>query len=143
MTLQEWMLASAQRVQESTILKHAVGIVAFLLIVLLLLFLIFLFTLTLRSFFKHHPFVNRAHRSVVYLLSMVGVCVLLTGALVGAMLPIVPGVLFLFFALLLLRKYHRNEWLDNRFKAIAHTLRIKIEERKRKREERKKMRENL
>ena len=69
-------------------------------------------TFLLRQFFKRHPLVNRAHKILIYLLTMTGVMALFIGGIVGILLPIIPGVLFIFIGLLLMRKYHRWKWLD-------------------------------
>ena len=82
-------------------------------------------TFLLRRYFRHHRFVNRAHRTGVYLLTMLGVAILLVGAFLGALLPVIPGVLFLLLALLLMRRYHRSKWVDARIRYFRFKLRIK------------------
>ncbi len=82
-------------------------------------------TFLLRRYFKRRPFIDRAHRAGVYLLTMLGVFVLLVGAFVGALLPVIPGVVFLLFALLLLRQYHKNRWVEAKIRYLQFRLRVK------------------
>jgi hypothetical protein len=82
-------------------------------------------TFLLRRYFKRRPFIDRAHRGGVYLLTMLGVFVLLLGAILGALLPIIPGVVFLLLAMVLLRKYHKNRWVETKIRYLQFRLRVK------------------
>jgi hypothetical protein len=71
-------------------------------------------TFFLRQFFKRHPLVNRIHRILIYLLTMGGVLALFIAGLIGIVLPIIPGIIFILIGLLLMRRYHRWVWLDEK-----------------------------
>lgn len=80
-------------------------------------------TLILHIFFKHHPFIRRARKILIYLLTICGVLALLMGGILGLVLPIIPGIVLILAGLLLLRKYHKFTWLENRIHALKMKLR--------------------
>ena len=79
-------------------------------------------TLILHIFFKHHPFIQRARKILIYLLTICGVLALVMGGILGLVLPIIPGIVLILAGLLLLRKYHKFTWLESRI----HALKMKI-----------------
>lgn len=126
-------------IRESWIVKSAIHTGLLLLVLVLVLLVLLGVTFLLKWFFGKDPTVDRAHRIVISLLTMVGVVILMIGGLLGLFLPIIPGVLLIFFALALMRKYYRNAWLDAKLHALQVKLRIKkgvlnVRERIRKRE---------
>ncbi len=125
MTLAAWVQAAIEDIRASPITHGAVTGGIILLAIAGALGIVVWTTFLLRRYFKRNPFIDRAHRVGVYLLTMLGVLVLLIGAALGAMLPVIPGILFLLFAFLLLRKYHKNRWVEARIRYIELKLRIK------------------
>lgn len=80
-------------------------------------------TLILHIFFKHHPFIRQARKTLVYLLTICGVLALLMGGILGLVLPVIPGIVLILAGLLLLRKYHKFTWLENRIRALKAKIR--------------------
>jgi hypothetical protein len=80
-------------------------------------------TMLLRQFFKRHPLVDRAHRMLIYLLTMTGVLALFIGGIIGIMLPVIPGVVLIVIGLLVMRRYHRWKWFDAQFAKHRRKLR--------------------
>jgi hypothetical protein len=68
--------------------------------------------LLLRLFFRRHPLVTRAHKVLIYLLTMTGVIALLAAGVLGLLLPIIPGIPFVLAGLLLMRKYHKVPFVE-------------------------------
>jgi UPF0716 family protein affecting phage T7 exclusion len=101
-----------------TVLTGQLLILAFLVILLL-----FCITVLVRIFIKRHPLITRAHKILLYLLTMSGVLILFLGAIIGAMLPIIPGFLFLFLGVLLMRKYHKWTWIEGKFTRARNQFR--------------------
>lgn len=94
----------------------------FLAVFLSLLVLLFV-TVLLRMFFKHHPMINRAHRVLIYLLTMTGVAALLLAGMMGLLLPIIPGIPLILAALFLMRKYHKVPWIEKVILYFKHKVR--------------------
>jgi hypothetical protein len=93
-----------------------------LLIMILILMVMLCVTFLLRQFFKHHPVVNRAHKLLIYLLTMAGVVALFIAGIIGILLPVIPGVIFIFVGLLLMRKYHRWAWMDMQMARLRRSV---------------------
>jgi hypothetical protein len=84
--------------------------IAFTVVVGVLLILTYL----LKTFFYRHSVVNQFHKTLIYLFTMSGVVLLFIGGILGVLLPIIPGIPLIIAALLLMRKYHRWEWLEGK-----------------------------
>lgn len=128
--MNELWSGAVRRVVESPFLRGAVSAGVLLLILLLILLVLLGITILLRMFFRRHPLVDRAHRVLAYLVTMAGVVVLLIGGILGMVLPIIPGIVLIIFALVLLRKYHKNKWLDSKIRYLQIRMHIRRSVRK-------------
>jgi hypothetical protein len=114
----EWQLLQGTWYYHGTVWS---GIVA--LAIILSLAILFAFTWLLRRFFIKHPVIDRAHRMLIYLLTMSGVALLLVAGVLGVLLPVIPGIPLLIAGFLLMRKYHPWPWLEARIAALKARLR--------------------
>jgi hypothetical protein len=121
-----WWTGAVTYVKASPLLIGAVSTGAALLIVLCVLCICLAITYILRQFFKRHPLINRAHRLLIYLITMGGVVILLLGGILGLILPIIPGFVLILFALVLLRRYYRTPWMESKIKMLRKALRKRV-----------------
>ena len=96
-----------------------IGVAAFIVIIAILL----LITIVLHRFFTRHPVVTRARKVLIYLLTMSGVFLLIVAGILGLFLPIIPGIPLLLAGLLLMRKYHKSVWLEEKIAAFKRRMR--------------------
>jgi type III secretory pathway component EscV len=112
-TLQDGMVV----VKNSRVVHDTINVgYAFIVVVCILLILVSI-TFLLRRFFRNHE-VNRIHRILIYLLTMAGILALVIAGILGALLPLLPGIPFFIAALLLMRKYHKWQWLETQIKKV-------------------------
>jgi hypothetical protein len=123
--MKETFAAIIDAIRDSTILRGAVSTLAFFLILLCILFILTCVSYTLRRYFRRHEGIKRVHRLFIYLMTMTGVVVLLTGGLLGLVFPFIPGVFLILAALLLLRRYHRSQWIDHKISYLELKLKFK------------------
>lgn len=123
MTLIDALKDAVMTLQDSLLYRGTLFTGTVLVFVVCILAILLGVTFLLRIFFKRHPVVNRAHKTLIYLLTMAGVLALLFAGFVFSMVPLIPGVLFVFIALLLMRRYHRWVWLDRKIALIARQIR--------------------
>lgn len=121
------------KVQTSPILHGAISTGKALAITISVLLVLAGITYILRRFFHRHEGIRLIHRFVIYLLTMVGVLALLFAGVVGIMLPVIPGVLFLLLGFILLRRYYKYPWVDHQIRRLNWRLRFKRGVRKAKR----------
>ncbi len=73
----------------------------------------------LRRIFRTDPSVRFVYKASIYVLTMTGVLILLAAALVGFLVPVIPGSLLLLLAFLLLRRVYRNAWLEQKIRYLT------------------------
>ncbi|MDD9953012.1 MAG: hypothetical protein OXR66_01610 [Candidatus Woesearchaeota archaeon] len=95
-------------------LSTGIGVLVFVCILAILTGLLHL----LRSYFRQHSGIRKTYKFLLYLLTMAAVFALLIGWLIGIILPIVPGFVFLFLALVLIRKYYKHPWLEEKIRYL-------------------------
>jgi hypothetical protein len=122
MTLRESWSKGIGIITRSNAFQDTVFLTKIVLIVVVILGILVTITFLLRRFFKNHM-VNRAHKILIYLFTMAGVLALIIGGLLGIALPIIPGIPLLIGAFLLMRKYHRWEWLERKIAPLEARLR--------------------
>ena len=125
--MKETILSVAATIRDSTIFRGAVSALVFLVILIVLLLVLLGFILLLRHVFKEHVVVKRAHRIIVYLLTITGMIACFLGGLLGFIFPIIPGLLLFLAGLLLLRRIYKNEWVDENITWLEIKLHLKEE----------------
>lgn len=125
MSVREQVLGTLDSLRGSALLKGAISLVWALLFIGGVLILLLLLTFLLRQFFRAHEGIKKTQRILIYLLTMAGVLILTIGGLLGIILPVIPGFLLLLIALLLLRRYHKHPWIENKILYLRWRLRLR------------------
>lgn len=125
MTLQEIWSQTVTQVRTSPLVTGAISLVTILTIMFCIFLILLGVTFLLRMFFKNHPTIDMFHKTFLYVVTMSGVIVLLVGGVLGLALPLIPGALLIILGLVLLRKYHRSEWMDRHLVRLTIKMRLK------------------
>jgi hypothetical protein len=103
------------RLVRSSVLFHNVASVLIVLtLVVCALVLMFCMTVLAGYIWRGNHFLHSLSVVLLYSLTMCGVIMLALLGILGLFLPLIPGIPLLLGALLLLRKYHRWEWLEEK-----------------------------
>jgi len=111
----------------SDFVRGAFSILVVLIVVFTLIALLFLLTYILRKFVHRDPIIDRTHRTLIYLLTMGGAVTLILAGFLGVFLPILPGIVLVVAGLLLLRRYHRWQWLETRITRLKEKVHVQRE----------------
>lgn len=123
MSLYAYWLETVNAMRQSPVFRGAMGAGAALLLLFIIILLLAGIMFLLSRYFKKHEGIKKAYRICIYCLTMISVILLLFGAIIGTLLPIVPGTVFLLLAFLLLHRYHKNKWLDARLSRMRRKIR--------------------